>query len=71
MVILLSDSIRHFLWMGAGRGKNAWVDLLALWGLLWYLRRRIVGQVQIVGDSKAIIEWVNGITNIHSLVLEH
>ena len=59
MVIRLNDSHVINLNMGVGDGTNTFVDLISLWGLLWFTKKRGLLQLQIFGDSKIVIDWVN------------
>ena len=45
--------------------------MVALWGLLWFVRRMRLASALIVGDSKAITNWARGVTALHSLLLEN
>ena len=67
MVIRLNDSHVINLNMGVGDGTNTFVDLISLWGLLWFTKKRGLLQLQIFGDSKIVIDWVNGLNSLQSL----
>ena len=55
--------------MGFGKGTNMMVDILYLWGFLWSVRRLHVLHIHIIGDSKVIVDWENGISSLHYLAL--
>ena len=46
--------------MGVGKGTNTDVELLALWVLLWFTKKKGISETQIVSDSNVVIKWVNG-----------
>ena len=71
--MLYKDSESHFvkLWMGTRQGSNMRDELLSLWGLLWFVMRTHVSNIQIVGDSKVVIHWTNGKYSLYSLALDH
>ena len=56
MVLKLDEFWVFNLWMGACTGTNIRAYLLALWSLLWFVIRLWILHVQIVGDSKVIID---------------
>ena len=58
MVLFIKQD--HFinLWMRTGLGINTKAQLIALWGLLWFSRKRCILDIHIVGDSKVVIDWV-------------
>ena len=41
------------------KGTNTRAELVALQGLLWSVRRRLT-YIMIVGNSKAITDWLEG-----------
>ena len=55
--------------MSLGKCSNTFTKLLALWGLLWFVKRRGFMVIRIVGDSKVIVDWANGQSSIQSLLL--
>ena len=44
-------------------------ELVALRGLLWFVRRMGLASILIVGNSKDITDWVRAVTGLHSLLL--
>lgn len=57
MVILLDTHHYFRLRMGVGRGTNSRAELLALWGLLFFVKTHCLILQQILGDSRVIIDW--------------
>ena len=56
--------------MGVGKGTNTDVELFALWVLLWFAKKKRITEIQIVGDSNAVIKWANGTSSLYTLWLE-
>ena len=56
--ILLKIKRNHLvkLRMNVGKGSNTRAKLLTLWWLLWFGNKRGIFDIQIVGDSKAVID---------------
>ena len=71
MVFKDSDSHVIKLWMGDGCGSNMRDEVLVSWALLWFVRRKYVLNIQIIGDSKVVIDWVIGSSSLDSMVLDH
>jgi ribonuclease HI len=44
--------------MNCDSGTNTRVELLALWCILFFVFYKKVTRLQLVGDSKAIIDWL-------------
>ena len=44
--------------MNCGRGTNTHGELLALWVLLWASHLYHISNLQVLGDSKVIIDWM-------------
>jgi ribonuclease HI len=59
--ILYLDSAHHFsLKYGAGRGTNNRAEIYALWILLKVAVDKQVRKIQVLGDSKLVMDWANG-----------
>lgn len=56
--------------MDAGKGTNTKSELLALWGLLYFASMKKIKDLQVLGDSKVIIDWALDKHNIHILELD-
>jgi ribonuclease HI len=67
----LSQQHSYHAYFGGGRGTNTKEELLALWGILWLARSKSINQLQVLGDSKVIINWVEGKFKLQILELEH
>ena len=50
------DSRVYKLKMGYGRGTNTRGELMALWCLLYFVNWNLLSHIQIVGDSKVVID---------------
>lgn len=62
----------HFihLRMGVGNGTNTKVELFSLWVLLWFAQKRGIFSMQIVGNSKVIIDWATWNSNLQVILIE-
>ena len=69
-IILLDGRIYHFM-AGLGRGTNNRAELLSLWTLLWTAKRLNCNEIRILGDSQAIIDWVNKKARLRNNTLAH
>lgn len=70
MILYLDE--RHFflLELGATEGSNTHVELLALWGLLFFANSKGLSSLQIARDSRVVINWFLGVSELSSIVLE-
>jgi ribonuclease HI len=60
-----------FKWtFNTGVGTNNRAELLGMWTTLYLSLRLHITGIQIIGDSKLIIDWCNGSERLQSLVLE-
>ena len=57
--------------MSIGPGTNTKLELLALWGLLYFSKTKNILPVKIFGDSKVIVDWVKGLHKLHIIQLNH
>jgi hypothetical protein len=55
--------------MNCGRGANTKGELLALWCLLYFSSYIKVTQLQLVGDSRVIIDWFSNINDLQVIYL--
>ena len=64
--MVLRMDINHMLYlhMDAGWGMNTKVELLALWGLLYFAKRRHISGLLVMGDSKVVVDWA---MEVHSI----
>ena len=56
---------------GVGKRTNTREELVALHGLLWFVRRMGLASILIVGESKATTDWARGVTALYFLLLEN
>jgi len=57
--------------VGLGNGTNNRAELLSLWTLLWIAKRLECTELQVLGDSLTIIDWVNQKATIQNTALTH
>ena len=57
MALFLGEKHYFHLQLRASVGTNTRVELLALWGLLFFARSKGILSLQVVEDSKVIINW--------------
>ena len=69
-ISLVDGKIYHFK-VGLGKGTNNRAELLSLWSLLWIARTLHISELEILGDSKLIIDWVNGKNSLRQVALLH
>jgi ribonuclease HI len=68
--ILFLKSSHHFsLKYGVGLDTNNRAELYALWILLKVVLEQKVKRIQILGDSKLVLDWANGKSNITNMLL--
>ena len=70
-VTALLDNV-SILWLeayGAGEGTNNRADTYALWMLLKAAVEKGIRTLQVLGDSKLLIDWENGRSQISNLNL--
>jgi hypothetical protein len=68
--ILYLDNAHHFsLKYGVGRGTNNRAEIYALWILLKVVVDKQVRKIQVLGDSKLVMDWANGKAQITNMVL--
>ena len=63
----------HFvlLKLGHGKGTNQRVELITLWGRMKYIVQAYILQLQIFGDSRVIIGWIEDISKLQIAQLSH
>jgi ribonuclease HI len=57
--IKMNSSLSFRLKLNCGQGTNTRGELLSLWSLLFFADSRNFHQMQILGDSKVIVDWFN------------
>ena len=58
MRLKFSDSYFFTLQMGCGKGTTTRREFLELWGLLYFAQTKHISNLQVVKDSKVIVDWV-------------
>ena len=53
--------------MSVDSGSNIFADILALWGLLWFIKKIGLLQLSVIGDSMIVIDWENGLNSLQYL----
>ena len=71
MVIVINKDHFLYIYLGGGMGLNTKSKLLILYGLLLIASYIGVTYINIFGDSKIIIDWLNGFTNMQMILLKH
>jgi ribonuclease HI len=56
--------------MNCGSGTNTKAELLALWCILFFAHYKKVTRLQLVGDSKVIIDWFTNANNLQVVYLQ-
>ena len=67
MIISIKIHYSIRLWIEVGMGTNTHVELLTLWGLLWFAKTKGTLEIQIVGDSNVAIVEDNGTSSLQTL----
>ena len=69
VALYLSNNHNFHVKMGLGRGKNNYVELMALKLLLIFTREKGIQQIQIFGDSMNVINWTRKHQTCHNIFL--
>lgn len=72
-VLNLSKEHSLYIFFGGGHGSNTKAELLSLYGLPFIASLIFIGvsDIGIYLDSKIIMDWQNGLTNLQLLSLNH
>ena len=70
MVVNLNKDHYFSLSLGGGQGTNSKAELLSLYGLLQFAAYIGISDISICGDSKALIEWMNGNFNLQVFLIK-
>jgi ribonuclease HI len=57
--------------LNCGTGTNTRGELLALWSLLFFSLHKQVSCLQLIGDSKVIVDWFSYKNNLQGLHYNH
>jgi ribonuclease HI len=68
-VLFLSHSHFFTLKFGVEQGSNNRVELFAFWISLKFALEKDIRSLQVLGDSKLVVDWFNGKCQINNLVL--
>jgi len=68
-LIRLTENSIYKWTFSCGPGTNTRVELLGAWASLLLARRLNLENLHLIGDSKVIIDWLNGSDNLHSIHL--
>ena len=71
MYLKLNCKHPFHLWMGCGNGTNTKGELLAISGLLWFVNYKDIVYLQVVSNSKVIMEWEARKSRLHAFSLDH
>ena len=71
MVLVINKDHLFNLCLGGGLQSNTKDELLSLFGLLHFAPLNGISDISIFGDSKIIMGWLNGSTNLQVLLLKH
>ena len=58
------------MWMVGGFKTNTKANILSLIDVLYFSKRRGIDSLQATGNSKAIIDWESGISDMDVLAIE-
>jgi len=70
-VLHLNCSHKFQGWLHLDHCTNNFSELVAVWSLLFWANRRNIKDIRIFGDSRLVIDWLNGKVNISNIFLEH
>lgn len=70
VVLKLVNGTVYKLDLGFGKGTNTRAELLALCVLLLFALKKNITTIQVVGDSKLIIDWLNQVCKLQVINLE-
>lgn len=57
MSLYLSEDNYFLLSLGLGLGSNTKVELLGLYGLMFFSKKKDLVHVQVFGNSRVVIAW--------------
>jgi hypothetical protein len=66
--VVLYINQNHYIYIryAPGGGKNNKVELIALWTLLETSKKKDIRKLQVLGDSKLVIDWAQGKISIQN-----
>jgi ribonuclease HI len=69
-VLKCPDLGTYSIKMNCGSGTNTRGELLALWSVLFFAHFKQISSLQLVGDSKVIVDWFSSKHNLQVLTLQ-
>jgi ribonuclease HI len=69
IVLHLFPNHIFLLKLGVGHGRNTQDELISLWVLFNFAREKGIWHLQVVGDSKVVIDWFKRKTQLDILVM--
>ena len=69
-MLILDKSKKFQIKINCGRGTNTCDELLAFWVLLWVAQLFQISNLQVLRDSKVIIDWATNKSCLQVLSLE-
>ena len=69
-MIKLSDHTKYTLTYNCGEGNNTKVELLGIWATLLLASILNLLDIQVLGDSNIIIDWLNNKGKLQVIALE-
>lgn len=70
VIVINPGKYYHFWWVG-GQGTNSKAKLIALWGFLIVAKWQRIDSIQIFGNAKGIIDWVENNTSFSLSILKN
>jgi ribonuclease HI len=68
--IIDHDSSRYRWLINCGEGSNTKAELLGAWTTLTLANHLKIQNIQVMGDSKVVIDWLKQKGNLHSTAIE-
>jgi ribonuclease HI len=68
--IIGQDSSRYRWYINCGEGTNTKAELLGAWTTLTLANHLNIQNIQVMGDSKVVIDWLNHKGNLQSTAIE-
>jgi len=70
-VLYLRSCHKYQGWLHLDHCTNNFSEMVAVWSLLYWANRKNIKVVRIFGDSRLVIDWLNGKSSISNILLEH
>jgi len=67
VVLFLNQNDHIYIRYAPGEGSNNKEELIALWTLLEIVKKKDIGKLQFMGDSKLVIDWAKGKISIQNI----